>query len=188
MCAQFSNWLYRVTSGWVALLALAVALLCSALVLPSVADSAGAASGGAGTPDLTPVYSASDLYRWAEAYGEDGRAAYVRARFTFDLVWPLVYALFLTTAITWLLGRSLAPENGWRLANLVPTAGALLDYLENVSASVVMLRYPNRTPIIAEVAPVFSLLKWIAIAGSFLLLVAGVVLVVRDLSGRRSSA
>jgi len=76
----------------------------------------------------------------AESYGTEGRKAYVRARFTFDLVWPIVYAAFLTTTISWLYGRTSAPGSRWRLANLVPLAAALLDYGENACTSLVMLR------------------------------------------------
>ena len=43
------------------------------------------------------MYSTSDLYEMAQSYGADGRGLYVKARFTFDLVWPLVYTLFLVT-------------------------------------------------------------------------------------------
>ena len=186
MCLRFSDWLYRVTGGWVALLALAVSLLFFALVLPNQATIAGVATGDGGTPDLSLCYSADDLYRMAESFGERGRAAYVRARFTFDLIWPLVYALFLTTAITWLYGLSLARDSRWRRANLAPVIGALLDYLENISTSVVMLRYPDRTPVIDTLASVFTLVKWILVGGSFVLLLAGVAIAVRQRFRKRS--
>ena len=187
MCVRFSDWLYRVTGGWVVLLALAVNLLFSALVLPNQASSVEVISGGAGTPDLSLYYSTDDLYRMAEAYGERGREAYVRARFTFDLIWPLVYTLFLTTAITWLYGLSLARDSRWRRANLAPVVGALLDYLENIATSVVMLRYPDRTPVIDTLASVFTLAKWIFVGGSFVLLLAGVAIAIRQRLRKRSA-
>mgnify|MGYP007130597623 CR=1 FL=1 len=52
------------------------------------------------TPDLSFFYTTEDLYQMAEALGEEGRQSYVRSRFTFDLVWPLVYAFFLVTGIS----------------------------------------------------------------------------------------
>lgn len=63
----------------------------------------------------------------AEAYGESGRQAYIRARFTFDLVWPLVYTLFLATAISWVLGRAFALDSCWQRANLAPLLNAIFD-------------------------------------------------------------
>jgi hypothetical protein len=109
----------------------------------------------------------------AEAYGTQGRAAYVRARFTFDLIWPLVYGAFLTTALSWVYARAVESDSSWRLANLAPLVGVLLDYLENLSTSLVMLRYPGRTPVIDTLAPVLTLVKWLFVGGSFVLLLFG---------------
>jgi hypothetical protein len=111
----------------------------------------------------------------AEMYGEAGREAYVRARFTFDVIWPLIYTLFLSTAISWLYGRFISPGSAWRYLNLAPVVGMLFDFLENISTSLVMYRYPQPTPLIAGAAPVFTFLKWLFIITSFVLLVAGIV-------------
>jgi hypothetical protein len=100
MWKRLSDFLYKITNGWVAFLAFVVFLLFAGLVLPGQAVSAETYSGNAGSPDLSFYYSAKDLYHMAEVYGEQGRGAYVRARFTFDLIWPLVYTFFLCTAIT----------------------------------------------------------------------------------------
>jgi hypothetical protein len=52
--------------------------------------------------------------------------------------------------------------------------GALFDYLENLSTSLVMVRYPSPTPIADWLAAVFTLVKWILVSGSFLLLFIGI--------------
>ena len=111
----------------------------------------------------------------AEAYGEQGRKAYIRARFTFDAVWPLVYTLFLVTAISWVFGKAFAPGSLWQRVNLVPLLGMLFDFLENVSTSLVMARFPDQTPVLAGLAPVFTLVKWVLLGGSFVLLLVGIV-------------
>jgi len=176
MLKRISNRLYRLSSGWVTLAALVIFLAFTALVLPSQAASADEL--GEGTPDLSLYYSPADLYRFAESYGEQGRQAYVRARFTFDLVWPLVYTFFLVTATSWLYARSFGPDSPWRLVNLLPLAGMLFDLLENLSTSLIMLRYPARTPVVDALAPAFTLVKWLFIGGSFIALIAGLLLVV----------
>ena len=48
--------------------------------------------------------------------------------------------------------------------------GALFDYLENLSISLVMLCYPDRTPVVDALASIFALVKWVVIGGSFTLL------------------
>jgi len=107
----------------------------------------------------------------ADAYGEMGRAAYVRVRFTFDLVWPLVYLFFLGTSLSWSLARALPEGNRWRMSNLFAVFGWLFDMLENIAASIVMLNYPNHTPVLDALSPVFTFLKWVFIGGSFVILV-----------------
>lgn len=177
MWKRISDWLSQVSTGWVALAGLVIFLLFSALVLPRQSAAAEEVAGGAGSPDTSISYSPADLYQMAEAYGEEGRSAYIRARFTFDVIWPLVYTLFLGTAISWLFGKAFAADSRLQRANLAPVLGALFDYLENVSTSLVMLRYPDQTAVVDVLAPVFTLLKWVFVGGSFVLLSAGVVAV-----------
>lgn len=170
--------MYRAANRWVALIGLVVFLSFTALVLPGQANSAEELGGNAGSPDLSFYYSSEDLYKWAEAYGAQGRVAYVRARFSFDLVWPLVYTFFLISAISWVYGRAVEPGSVWRFANLAPLVAMAFDYLENLSTSVVMWRYPDQTPVVDRLAPLFTLVKWIFVNGSFVLLFAGVMVVI----------
>ena len=116
-------------------------------------------AGDAGSPDRSFFYTPTELYDMAEAYGADGRRQYVRARFTFDVIWPLAYLLFLATAISWTFRRAFGAGSRLMLANLAPVAGVALDYLENISASIVMARYPSRTPVVDWLATVFTMLK-----------------------------
>lgn len=173
MITKISNWLRRKSIGWVTLLALAVFILFTALVLPGQAASAEINTGSDRSPDTSFLYTAEDLYQIAEAYGEQGRAAYINARFSFDLIWPLVYALFLTTTLSWLIQRAFNPGSVWQLANLVPVFGMVFDYLENITASIVMARYPATTMIIDQLTPMFTLVKWVFVGGSFVLLAIG---------------
>jgi hypothetical protein len=172
MLKRLSERLISLSKGWVVFLALAVFLLFTALVLPGQAADSKARTGGAPQPDTSFIYSADDLYRMTEAFGPTGRQAYVQARFTFDVVWPLVYAFFLITAISWLAGRAFQPASRWRLLNLVPVTAIILDYLENVAAVIVVARYPLQTPVIDLLAPSFTFLKWLFVSGSFVVLLA----------------
>jgi hypothetical protein len=178
MGTRISDWLSRISTGWVALAALLIFLLFTALVLPQQATKAELETGSADSPDTSFFYTPGELYRIAEAYGEQGRQAYIRARFTFDLIWPLVYTLFLVTAISWVFGRAFAPDSRWQRTNLAPLLGALFDYLENVSTSLVMGRYPAQTPVVDLLAPLFTALKWGLLGVSFLLLLVGVVVAI----------
>lgn len=170
---KISEWISRISTGRVTLLCLVIFLLFGALVLPGQSAQAEETSDGMGSPDTSFFYTTADLYRMAESYGEAGRAAYIHARFTFDLVFPLVYTAFLATAISWLFRRGFPPGSHWQQANLAPILGAIFDYLENISAALVMSRYPALTPVVDTLAPVFSIIKWIFVGSSFALLMIG---------------
>ncbi|MFN8433627.1 MAG: hypothetical protein U0V18_06380 [Anaerolineales bacterium] len=175
MLNRLSNFFYSLSTGWVTLTGLLVFVLFMIFVLPQQAQKAEAYSGGT-SPDTSYIYSARDLYQMAEEYGVEGRSAYIYARFTFDLVFPLAYLFFLTTSISWLLKHGLSENSRWRMLNLFPLAGAIFDYLENISTSLVLGRYPSQTPVIDVLAPVFTAIKWFFVNGSFVLLLVAIVL------------
>jgi hypothetical protein len=171
---RISNFLVKISTGWVTLIGLVIFLLFSVLVLPSQSSQTDSPNDEIGSPDLSFYYSTDQLYAMAETYGEDGRSEYIRARFTFDLIWPIVYGFFLSTAISWLFSKF----NGnpfYQAANLFPILGVLFDYLENLSTSLVMHRYPARTAVIDFLAPIFTSIKWIFVGGSFIVLMIGLI-------------
>lgn len=174
---KVSNWFYqRVNWKWVA--AAVVVFACFiVLILPWQAAKSEEATGGGQSPDSSFLYTADDLYQMAEQYGEAGRSAYIYARFTFDLIWPLAYLLLLVVLLS-VLYRVLPVKSRWRWVNLIPVLGWAMDMLENIGASLIMYRYPERTTVLAELTPVFTLLKWCLIYASFAALVPGVLITV----------
>ena len=178
MLERISIWFYRFSTGKRTFLFLFVFILFTILVLPKQSADAGSYAGDVGSPDLSFFYTPEDLHKMAEAYGEQGRVAYINARFTFDLIWPLIYALYLSTSISWIFKRAFESESHWRWANLAPIMGMAFDYLENVSTAMVMYRYPDPTNFLAAIAPFFTTIKWIFVAGSFGLLFYGSIILV----------
>lgn len=171
MLTKLSLWLLKISTPLLALICLALFLVFSALVLPDQTVNAETYSYELGSPDTSLFYTAADLYRMAEGCGAHGRAAYIRARFTFDLIFPLVYTAFLVTAISLLTKTSNLSGPLWARINLLPIAGMVFDFLENISASIVISRYPHRTAVIDSLAGIFTLFKWVFLVASFLVLV-----------------
>lgn len=167
---RLSRTLVEFSKANVTLAALVIFLIFSVIVLPRQSAAVDVYSGSSGSPDLSLFYSPNDLYHMAEQYGSAGRDAYVHARFSFDLVFPIIYTLFLATAISWILGIITPEASPWRMLNLVPIPGMLFDFFENTTASIVISRYPALSPIFANLAPVFTFLKWAFVGGSFLIL------------------
>ena len=171
MLTKLSLWLLKISTPLLVLICLALFLVFSALVLPDQTANAETYSAELGSPDTSLFYTAADLYRMAEGYGAHGRAAYIRARFTFDLIFPLVYTAFLVTAISLLTKTSNLSGPLWARINLLPISGMVFDFLENISASIVISRYPHRTAVIDSLAGIFTLFKWVFLVASFLVLV-----------------
>ena len=173
--------------GWMAVAATVVFALFIALVLPAQAEAGSFYTIRYAAPDTSLWYSAGDLYAAAEAWGPEGRAAYVNARVTFDVIWPLVYGTALLTTLAWVWARATAPGSRWRRVALLPVVVVALDYAENICTATVMARYPARTPVLAELAPLFTAGKWLTLSAGFLLLGVGaiVALVARWRARRR---
>ncbi len=170
MFQYLSTTLQRLSTGRVTLIALLVFVVFTALVLPWQAAEAERISKGAGAPDTSLWYSSAELYRMAETYGPEGRQAYLLARWTFDVIWPLVYTSFLVAGTSWLTRRIFDTPSRWELLNLFPVLAMVLDFLENTAVSIVLVRYPAPTPFIVQLAPIFTLLKWLSVGGSCALL------------------
>jgi hypothetical protein len=144
-------------------------------------------SSGLGVPDLLHGFTADDLYTRLTAFGEEGRAIYLRAELV-DLVYPLVYGFFFAFLIALAARRLLRDDSLWRLLCLLPLAATALDYLENACFFTVLLRWPARLDLVAQLASIFNLGKWscfaVVVPTTVLGLVALAVVAVR---GRRAS-
>ena len=185
MMKSLSTWISRISTGWLALLALLIFVVFTATVLPEQSARMDSYAGFAGSPDLSMYYSAADLYRMAETYGVEGRSAYIHARFTFDLAFPIIYLFFLCTGISWCNKRAFKPESPWQLTNLLPVGAFLFDLLENSSAALVISRYPDPTPVLANLAGFFTAFKWLFVGSSMVVLVVGLLLAMVRLVGKR---
>ena len=142
--------------------------LTIAFVLPEQSSRLGEETDNNPTPDLSFYFSVEDLYGWAESYGEAGRESYIRTRFTFDILWPLIYAGFLFSSMGGLLYRSGLQDSIVDKLLLLPLFSLVFDYLENISSSIVMWRYPLRTPLVDYAVTVFTPLKWMILGFSFM--------------------
>jgi hypothetical protein len=173
---RLSNYFYTKSSFLVFLISLALFVMFLVVVLPSESEKSATITSSAQSPDTSFYYTRGELYQIAEDFGQEGRYYYLDSRITFDIIWPLVYAVFLINSISWILNKTIMEGSRLRLFNLTPLFAILLDYLENITNMVVMFRYPTPTDILASLAGIITSLKWIFVGGSFIILVLGVLL------------
>jgi hypothetical protein len=136
------------------------------LVLPPVSRYTEDLTGSTSSPDTSLLYSSDDLFDMAETYGEEGRDAYIVLRFTFDIVWPIVYFMFLVSLMS-LLIKKLNLKEKYKYLILLPLFGVIFDFLENITSVVVMYKYPVEMIFFANLAPIMTFIKWSLIGISF---------------------
>ncbi len=143
-------------------------------VLPTVSSTTKEITGSSLSPDTSFFYSVGTLYQIAEDYGEAGREYYVNSRFTFDVIWPMVYGIFLVSALSLTFKKPISGKAFFQF-NLLPLFGVGFDFLENITVAYLMILYP-KTSLIANFAPYFTLLKWLFLYLAFGLLIIGVLI------------
>jgi hypothetical protein len=157
------------------LIALLIFAVFTATILPSEAIR-GVEAGLTESIDTSILYSVEDLYSIIDGYSRQVRLAYIYQRFTFDLIWPIVYGLFILVTTLYLLIKI-------NLKNLIrliyfPLAAVMFDFLENISVSILMFIYPFRINALAMLASIFTTLKWITLSYSFIQIIILIVVLI----------
>lgn len=146
------------------LLLLAVPLgILAGWVMPGAEADLRAHSGGVGPLDLLFFYTPETAFQHLDAYGEQGRSLYLACELSADVVYPVFYTLFFLTLALWLMkknGRNPSP-----LSCLPPLLPFFFDLLENTMVAALLLIYPQKPGWVALLAGVFTLCKWLAVAG-----------------------
>ncbi|MBI9100624.1 MAG: hypothetical protein JEY91_19270 [Spirochaetaceae bacterium] len=156
------------------------------VVLPGQSEKAALYTPEAGSFDTSFFYAPQVVYDTIAAYGETGRAAYIYDRWTFDLIFPFVYGLFILSAIAFSVFRI-----GWVFFRssrwiIVPIAAMVLDLLENTFLSLAMGLYPSEYSILAVCASAATVLKWLFVTTAMgLAFLFPLLLVVNKLTDRR---
>lgn len=168
----------RIKWKWV-IISTIIFILFLIVVLPQMSEYSVRVIGEFESPDTSLIYSNSDLYNMAESYGEAGRSAYIKLRWTFDLVWPFVYTLFF---LLWTLKLSeyIPSKRGTGYLFIVPLVAMVLDFMENLGATIVMARYPLTSGLIATLTPLMTLTKWTTILASSLILIVLIIALIID--------
>lgn len=159
---------YNHVSGKNALVFFVIFLLFTALVLPAIASLTTRVIGVAESPDTGFMFDVEVLYQLLDSYGASGRRFYITMRWTFDVVWPIVYTLFLLSSIGY-LSKQTACKFQYKLLYL-PLFSILFDLLENTFITILMVLYPSTVDFIGYLFILASLIKWIFISISFLVL------------------
>ncbi|MCX8129458.1 MAG: hypothetical protein N3I35_05080 [Clostridia bacterium] len=131
-------------------------------------------AGGNPLIDMQLNYSTEEVYKLIEAYGEDGRNYYIKMIFALDFIIPLGFMMFILATMNLIL-RKAKLENYMNRLAVIPFAGCISDYMENICTTAMVMKYPLRLNGIAAVSNIFSLSKMLFCTAGVLAVFAAMV-------------
>lgn len=175
MLNNLSNTLKKYANGWLVLLFLAGEIFFNAVILPGQQAKLQANPNAAGPIDLQFFYTPEKVYGMVASYGEEIRASYRIFEMTGDIIYPVVYTLFFSLAITWAFQRGFPPNSNIQKYNVVPFGAWLFDLFENLCIVAMLSIYPSTPAVLAWISTIFTMVKWLFAAVSITLLLYGYV-------------
>ena len=132
---------------------------------------------GQAPPDMRVTSTATEVHRFLSDCGSAGRQAYGALQVA-DLIYPLVFAVFLASSLALVL-RLLAPDRPGLLGlAAVPFVASAFDYLENACAWLALAAWPQpgaADGLLGHFSTAKTATSWVA--GTLLLLVLGALAV-----------
>lgn len=127
--------------------------------------------------DTYLYYTADRAYEAIDNYGVHGRERYIRGTILLDFIYPIIYSLMLSFALFRLRVRA-------GLA-ILPLWIILMDYLENAAVIFLLSQYPQRHILLASIAGVFTLIKWLMVIVALLSII--ILFVYRRTKGKQGN-
>lgn len=121
----FNAW----AKGWLVIVLFVLDGFFVGLLLPVVEALLKSDSGGPGPIDLQFFYAPVKVFEMIAAYGPCGRPFYRNVELTVDIIYPIVYTLFLGLLISWLFQRGFQPGHKIQKWNVVPLGAWFFDLL-----------------------------------------------------------
>ena len=133
------------------------------LILPAVAQ-ANVNAGLTESIDTNFSFNPNLIREIIIGYGDEGRTFYLIQRWTFDAIYPLVYGVPLSLSLWGLLQNSTFIKWSW-----LGMFASAFDYLENIAFTLIIFTYPSLPLWAITIAIVLSVIKWLLLGSSFLL-------------------
>jgi len=111
--------------------------------------------------DLAFTYTVNEVYAWIEAYGEDGRHAYMVGEMTIDIIYPIIYTALFIGILGYMTSYKEDPRlYGIRWLVITPLAIWFFDLLENTGIVLMLYRFPEQLNNVAVLTSFATTMKW----------------------------
>ena len=176
MLNTISQKLHGWTTGWRVLFLFLLNIVMTGYIMPVATAILALAANNSVLPlDLLFFYTPAEAFAMLEKYGPAGRALYMKIELTVDLLYPIIYTLFLGLLISWLFQRAFPPQNKMQKWNVAPLGAWFFDLLENVGILTMLAMYPSQPALLAWIIMLFGLLKWALVFLCIVLVLVGLV-------------
>ena len=145
------------------------------------------AAGGINPLDMLPLgYDKEYVTTLFDDLGDQGRAYYLSTQLPLDMIYPGLFALTYTLSIATLQTALRWDSRPHRLLRVLPVAGALFDYLENINTFILLKLYPSIPGALVKLGSFFTLVKT-CFSGPAIVIFCGLslILIIRYLSQQR---
>jgi hypothetical protein len=137
-------------------------------------------SNGAEPIDLIFSYTIDQVYTSLKSYGPEGREWYTLIELTIGIIYPVIYSVLLSLLIVFTYIRLMLPENLIKIIFLLPIITLFIDFLENACIIFMLINYPYKLDLAAQLASTLTNTKWIMlILCVTLVLTGGLILIIR---------
>jgi hypothetical protein len=174
MFDQLSARLNRLADGRIVLILFVLDMLFNVVIMPF----AGTLFGGpnnVGPFDLLFGFSPEQAQSMLAAYGPQGRVTYALVDASLDVIYPIVYTLFFSLAITFLFRYAFGEGSPLLRAQLLPFGAIVFDYLENIAVITMLFTFPAVSPTVVAAASAVNRLKWLFAGASIIAVLIGLV-------------
>ncbi|MEA3392759.1 MAG: hypothetical protein U9Q91_07245 [Candidatus Marinimicrobia bacterium] len=117
--------------------------------------------------DTEMTYNAEDAYEIIGNYTNNMRQRYILGEITLDLVFPVIYTFLFSFLIFFLYKNTTIA--------LFPFLQMIFDYLENTGIVILLSAYPNKIMWLATATSIFSMIKWVLVGMTSLIVLLGAV-------------
>ncbi len=176
MLNTISNKFHSWTSGWRVLLLFILNAVMTGYIMPVTGGILALIANNSVLPlDVMFFYTPAKAFAMIEKYTTAGRSFYTKVELSVDILYPIVYTLFLGLLLSWLFQRAFPSNSPRQKWNVTPVGAWLFDLLENIAIVSLLAIYPSKPTFIAWLAMLFGTLKWAFVLISIGLAIWGLV-------------
>jgi hypothetical protein len=175
MFTSFYAWLIAISRRRVLASLMILFTILSMIVFPAVSARLGELSGGTRMIDMETSYTPNQVFKMVASYGDPGRSLYILTTCTADLLFPFNYSLLFALLIIATYRRAFPRGRMVRSMYLAPFITAFFDLLENAGLVTLLASYPQQWVLVAQMASLFTTLKWAFMVITFVLVLIGFV-------------